>query len=174
MFAELAVVRAEGGQEVGVDVEFAGDFAADEDGNDDFGLCFEGAGEIARVGVDIVDDDGFAAGGRGAADALIERDAGMGRHGALEGAEDERVAAFFFQHVEADPVVFGEFCVEERDDGFHERFGGRGGFGERIEFGDQIGGFQVCGGHRFYFSGLWGWGLAALHRLKSVLLFGAN
>ena len=122
MFAEFAVVGAEGGEEVGVDVEFADDFAADEDGNDDFRFGFERAGEIAGVGVDVVDDDGFAAGGRGAADALVERDAGVGRHGALEGAEDKRVASFPFEHVEADPVVASEFFVEERDDGFHERF----------------------------------------------------
>ena len=96
VFAEFAVVGAEGGEEVGVDVEFADDFAANEDGDDDFGFGFERAGEIAGVGVDVVDDDGFAAGGRGAADALIERDAGVGRHGAFEGAEDKRVAAFSF------------------------------------------------------------------------------
>jgi hypothetical protein len=152
VFAEFAVVGAEGGEEVGVDVEFADDFAADEDRDDDFGFGFERAGEIAGVGVDVVDDDGFAAGGRGAADALIEGNAGVGRHGALEGAEDERVASFPFEHVEADPVVGGELFVEKGDDGFHEGFAGGGGFGERVEFGHQIGGFSLCGGHRDYFS----------------------
>ena len=141
MFAEFAVVGAEGGEEVGVNVEFADDFAANEDRDDDFGFGFKGAGEIAGVGVDVVDNDGFAAGGCGAADALIERNAGVGSHGALEGAEDERVAAFPFEHVEADPVVAGELFVEKGDDGFHEGFAGRGGFGQRVEFGDQIGGF---------------------------------
>ena len=124
VFAQYAVVGAEGGEEVGVDVEFADDFAVDEDGDDDFGFGFEGAGEVAGVGVDVVDDDGFAAGGRCAADALIERNAGVGRHGAFEGAEDERVAAFPFEHVEADPVVAGEALVEKGDDGFHQSVGG--------------------------------------------------
>jgi len=122
VFAEFAVVGAEGGEEVGVDVEFADDFAADEDGDDDFGFGFERAGEVAGIGVDVVNDDGFAAGGRGPADALVKRDAGVGRHGAFEGAEDECVASFPFEHVEADPVVAGEFFVEKGDDGFHERF----------------------------------------------------
>src|SRR5258706_14753675 len=81
VFAEFAVVGAEGGEEVGVDVEFADDFAADENGDDDFGFGFEGAGEIARVGVDVVNDDGFTAGGCGAAAALGKRDAGVRRHG---------------------------------------------------------------------------------------------
>ena len=152
MFAEFAVVGAEGGEEVGVDVEFADDFAADEDGDDDFGFGFEGAGEIAGVGVDVVDDDGFAAGGRSAADALVERNAGVGRHGAFERAEDERVASFPFEHVEADPVVASELFVEKGDDGFHEGFAGRGGLGERVELGDQFGGFWICGCHRDYFS----------------------
>jgi len=152
VFAEFAVVGAEGGEEVGVDVEFADDFAADEDGDDDFGFGFERAGEIAGVGVDVVDDDGFAAGGRGAADALIEGNAGVGRHGAFEGAEDERVASFPFEHVEADPVVAGELFVEKGDDGFHEGFAGGSGFGERVELGNDVGGFLLCGGHRDYFS----------------------
>jgi hypothetical protein len=152
VFAEFAVVGAESGEEVGVNVEFADDFAADEDGDDDFGFGFEGAGEVAGVGVDVVDDDSFAAGGSGAADALVERDAGVGRHGAFEGAEDESVAAFPFEHVEADPVVAGEFFVEKGDDGFHERFAGRGELGERVELGDQIGGFWMCDCHRDYFS----------------------
>jgi hypothetical protein len=152
VFAEFAVVGAEGGEEVGVDVEFADDLAADEDGDDDFGFGFEGAGEIAGVGVDVVDDDGFAAGGRGAADALVEGDAGVGRHGAFEGAEDEGVAAFPFEHVEADPVVAGELFVEKGDDGFHEGFAGGRGFGESVELGDDVGGFLLCGGHRDYFS----------------------
>ena len=152
VFAEFAVVGAEGGEEVGVDVEFADDFAADEDGDDDFGFGFERAGEIAGVGVDVVDDDGFAAGGRGAADALIEGNAGVRRHGAFKGAEDERVASFPFEHVKADPVVTGELFVKKSDDGFHEGFAGGGGPGERVEFGDQVGGFSLCGCHRDYFS----------------------
>ena len=148
VFAEFAVVGAEGGKEVGVYVEFTDDFAADEDGDDDFGFGFERAGEIAGVGVDVVDNDGFAAGGRGATDALIEGNAGVGRHGALEGREDERVAAFPFEHVEADPVVAGEIFVEKGDDRSHERFAGGGGLGERIELGnDEVGRFQVCSGH---------------------------
>ena len=73
------------------------------------------------------------------------------RHGAFEGAEDERVAAFPFEHVEADPVVAGELFVEERDDRFHEGFAGGSGFGERVELGNDVGGFWVCGCHRDYF-----------------------
>ena len=147
VFAEFAVVGAEGGEEVGVDVEFADDFAADEYGDDDFGFSLDGAGEIAGVGVDVVDHDSFAAGGGGTADALVERNAGVGRHGAFKGAEDEHVAAFPFEHVEAYPVVACEFFMEKGDDGFHEGFAGWGGFGERVELGNQIGGFLLCGCH---------------------------
>ena len=147
VFAEFAVVGAEGGEEVGVDVEFADDFAADEDGDDDFGFGFERAGEVAGIGVDVVDDDGFAAGGRGAADALIEGNAGVGRHGSFVGTEDECVASFPFEHVETDPVVAGELFVEKGDDGFHEGFAGWGGFGERVELGNDVGGLLLCGAH---------------------------
>ena len=49
VFAEGTVGGTEGRGKVGVDVEFADDFAADEDGNDDFRFGFEGAGEVAGV-----------------------------------------------------------------------------------------------------------------------------
>ena len=121
VFAEHAVVGTEGGEEVRVDVEFAGDLAMDENGNDDFGFGLERTSEIARVGVDIVDDNGFAGGGRCAADALIEGDARVGSHRALERAEDEDVVIpFFFEHVKTNPVVAREFFVEERNDTLHE------------------------------------------------------
>ncbi len=134
VFAEQAIVGAEGGQEVGVDIEFTGDFAVMEDGDDDFGFGFEGAGEIARIGGDIVDDDGFAGAGRSATDALIERDPGVRSHGAFEGAENKRgVIGILSQHVEADPIVFGELAVKECDDVLHQGFGGGGGDDERVE-----------------------------------------
>jgi hypothetical protein len=149
VFAEFAVVGAKGSVEVGVDVEFADDFAAGEDGDDDFGFGFERASEIAGVGVDVVDDDGFAGGSGGPADALVERDAGVGRHGAFEGAEDEDVLiGVFFEHVKADPVVAGEFFVEEGDDGFHEGVGVWGRAGKGVEIGEEVGWFGLGCGHR--------------------------
>ena len=133
VFAEDAIARAKSGEEVGIDVEFTDDFAVDEDGDDDFGFGFEGAGEIAGIAGDVVNDDGHAAAGRGAANALVERDAGVWRHGALEGAEDEDIAGgFVLEHVEANPIVFGELAVEEHDDVCHEGFGGSGGDGQAV------------------------------------------
>lgn len=148
VFAELAIAGAEGGEEVGVDVEFTNDFAMNEDGDDDFGFGFERAGEIAGIAGDVVDDDGHAAAGSGAANALVERDAGVGRHGALEGAEDEDVViGFLFEHVEANPIVFGELAVKKRDDVIHQGFDGSGGDGQAIQFEDEVGRFRMSGGH---------------------------
>ena len=146
VFAEFTVVGAEGGDEVGINVQFADDFAVDEDGDNDFGFSFEGAGEIAGIGIDVVDDDGFAGRGRGAADALVEGDTSVRSHGAFEGAENEG-ARGMFQEVEADPIVAGELFVEEGDDAGHEGFGGGGRDGESAEGGDEVGGFGWCGGH---------------------------
>ena len=61
MLAELAVVGTKRCVKVGIDVEFADDLAVRKDGHDDFGLGFERTGQIARVGANVVDDDGFAA-----------------------------------------------------------------------------------------------------------------
>jgi hypothetical protein len=147
VFAESAVVGAEGGEEVGVDIKFAGNSAMDEDGDDDLGFGFEGAGEIAGIGTDVVNDDGFAGGGSGTTDALIKRDAGVASDGALEVTEHED-AGVFFEHVKADPIVASEFFVKESDDGFHEGLGGGGGLGEGVEGWDEVGRFGVCDGHK--------------------------
>ncbi len=148
VFAEFAVIEAEGGVEVGVDVEFADYFFVYEDGDYDFGFSFEGAGQIAGIGIDVVDDDSFACGGGGAADALMEGDARVGRHGSFEGAEDEDVMiAFFFEHVKANPIVTSEFFVKKGDYAFHERIGVAGRNGEAIESRDEVGRFCMCGGH---------------------------
>ena len=154
VLAEFAIVWAEGGVEVRIDVEFADDFLVNEDGDNDFGFGFERAGEVAGIGMNIVDDDGFAGGGSGAADALMKRNAGVGSHGAFEGAEDEDVMiAFFFEHVKADPIVASELFVEEGNDGFHEGFGAGVGVGvvgrkgEAIESRDEVGRFSGSGGH---------------------------
>ena len=133
MFAEYTIVGAKCGEEVGVDVEFTDDFAMDEDWDDDFGFGFEGAGEIAGIAADVVNDDGLASAGSGAANALVERDTRVGRHSALEGAEDEDVAiGFLFEHVEANPIVFGELAVKKRDDVFHQGFAGSGCDGQTV------------------------------------------
>jgi hypothetical protein len=148
VFAEKAIVGTKGSEEVGVDVEFTDDFAMDEDGDDDFGFGFEGAGKIAGIAGDVVNDEGHAATGGSAANALVERDAGVRRHGAFEGAEDEDIAAgFVFEHVEANPIVFGELAVKERDDVFHQGFGGSSGDGQAIQFEDETGRFRMSGGH---------------------------
>ena len=146
MFAKFAVVRAKSRVEVRVYVEFADDFAVGEDGDDDFGFGFERAGEIARVCVDVVDNDGFSGGCGGPADALVKRNAGVGRHGAFEGTEDEDVRArFLFEHVEANPVVARELFVEERHNAFHESVRVGGAFGEGVQRRNEFGRLGECG-----------------------------
>jgi hypothetical protein len=148
VFAKLAVVRTKGSEKMGIDVELTGNLAIDEDGNNDFRFSFESAGEVARIGMDVVHNDGFTVRSGGAADSLIQRDAGVGSHRAFERPENEHVAVpFFLEHVEADPVVAGKFFVKEHDDSFHECFARGAGRGEGVEFQNQIGSFYVCRGH---------------------------
>lgn len=149
VFAELAIVGAEGGEEVGVDVEFAGDFAVNENGDNDFGFGLKGTSQIAGIGIDVIDDDGFAGGSSGTTDALIERNARVRSHGALKGTEDEDiVVGFFLEHVEADPVVAGEFFMKKSDDALHKSVGGGGSHRKRVESGNQVGRFRGCGSHK--------------------------
>jgi hypothetical protein len=144
VFAKLAIVGAEGGEEVGVDVEFANDFGMYKDGNDDFGFGLEGAGKIAGIGRNVIDDDGFTGGSGGATDALIEGDARVRGHGAFKGTEDQDVAiGSFFEHVEANPVVAHEPFVEQSDDALHESLRRSGGGSERVQLGNKVSG--LCG-----------------------------
>jgi len=50
---------------------FSGYLAVYKDGNNDLGLGFKRAGEVARIGINIVDHYGFAGGRGSTADSLI-------------------------------------------------------------------------------------------------------
>jgi hypothetical protein len=84
MLAELAVVGTKGGEKMGVDVEFAGNFTVDETGTTISDLVSRE--QAGRVGSNVVNDNGFTCRRSRPADALIEWDAGVRRHGAVEGA----------------------------------------------------------------------------------------
>ncbi len=117
---------------MGVDIEFTNNFLVCEEGNDDFGFGFEGTGKITGVGGNIVDDNGLAR-GSGATNTLIEGDAGVRGHGALERAEDKDVAVgFLFEHVETNPIVASELFMKDGDDALHERVGRSGFRGESV------------------------------------------
>lgn len=148
VFAEFAIFGAEGRRKMAVDVEFANDFPFDEHGDDDFGFSFERAREVARVCVDVVDDNGLSAGSGGSADSLVQRDPGVGSHRAAIGSENEYVwIAVEFEHVKADPVVAGKFFMKESDDGLHETVGGGGLGAQSVECCNDFGAFSVCGCH---------------------------
>ena len=71
MLDQSFVLGGERRGEVAVDIQLTGDFSVDEDGNHDFGFSLERAGEITRVLADIVNHNGLATGGCGAANALV-------------------------------------------------------------------------------------------------------
>jgi hypothetical protein len=148
VFAKRAILWAESSEKVGVDVEFADNLRVRKDRDDNLRLGFERAGEVARISTDIVHDDGLPSGGRGPADALIQGDSGVRRHGPFEGTENENVVIpFLFDHVEANPVIARELFVQESHDPFHEGVGGVGGNGNRVESRNQVGWFRLCCGH---------------------------
>src|SRR6185503_1116243 len=72
---ELAVGVTEGGRLVRVDVDLADNTALPRDGDHDLRAGRRKAREVARIGVDVVNDLGLPARGRGAAHALADRDA---------------------------------------------------------------------------------------------------
>ena len=66
--------RAKGRGLIAVDVDFTEDVAVPHDRDDDLGSGLDAARQVARIRVDVVDDDGGFFGGRGAADAAAERE----------------------------------------------------------------------------------------------------
>ena len=69
---------------MGVDVGFAGNFTVDETATTISDLVSRE--QAGRVGSNVVNDNGFTCRRSRPTDALIEWDAGVRRHGALEGA----------------------------------------------------------------------------------------
>lgn len=148
VFTEFAVFGAESSGEMTIDVKFPNDFALYEYGYYDFGLCFEGASQIARVRIDVIDDDGSSAGSSGSTNALVQGDTGVRSYRAAEGTENQHVGVSVeFQHVKPDPVIASEPLMKDRDNGLHERFGRRCFGGKSIELGNYFRGLNVCGGH---------------------------
>ncbi len=138
-FEEELVGGAEGGGEVAFDVKEAGERAFGEERNHHFGFDHVGAGEIAGVVGDVLNDDGFARGSGGSAEAAAERDALVGGKAADVGANDEIAGIGFVGKIEADPVVAGHGLVETLGDLLHEGIGGGGRACGGFEFGEEIG-----------------------------------
>ena len=148
VFTQLTFFRTEGSPDVRVDIEFAGDLAVYENRHNDFGLGLERASKIARIGVRIVDYDCFAGRSGGAANTLVEWNARVRGHGALEGAKNQNVAlGIFFEHVETNPMEAREFFMKQRDNAAHQGLDGARSFCQRVEFGNQICEFRLCGSH---------------------------
>src|ERR1700675_15366 len=103
---ELLIFPGESSRKVTVDVELAGDLASPENRCDDLGLGLKRARQVTGILRHIVDDHRLARGSSGSANSLVQRNAGVRRHGSLERAQHQlwRVR-IFIQHVEADPVV---------------------------------------------------------------------
>src|SRR5277367_3976143 len=53
VFADGAVPRAEGGEEMAVNIQLSDNSPFDEDGADDFGFGFQREGQLARVVTDV-------------------------------------------------------------------------------------------------------------------------
>lgn len=148
VLAELAVIGTESGKEVAVNVELADDFSVHKNRNDDLGFRFEGTGEIASVAVDVIHNNCFSGGSCGSTDALIERNARVGRERTDKRTKYQDFASgFVLEHVKANPVVSGEFFVQEICDFLHEVIGIRAGDRKRIDFRDQVGTFESGRGH---------------------------
>src|SRR5207249_4653052 len=118
---EFLIFESEGGGEVAVDVQLANDFTMSKDRDDDLGFGFQRTRQIARIFADIIDHDGPATRGSGATDAMIHRDASMGRHRTYERYQREHGRPrLWLDHVKAHPVVFQHLLVEQPAESLHE------------------------------------------------------
>jgi hypothetical protein len=157
MLAEVAIFGGEGGGGMAIDIEFSDNFAANENRDDEFGLGFYGAGKIAGIAVDVIDDDSSSTRCGGATDALIQWNSRMGGNRSDVGAENEhgfvRRTRGLLDHVEAHPVVLGKIFLEASDDVGHELFGGGGVGGHLVQLTCDL--ILQLGGHEKYLTTGW-------------------
>src|SRR5579872_724120 len=104
---EPAVLCIERGEAVTVHIDLADGFAVNADRRDDLRLRFERTGEIARVAVDVVDDDRRIERDGRAADAGVDRDPDVRRWRSIVRPEDEHLIVMWIEHVEAGPRTIG-------------------------------------------------------------------
>ena len=78
-FQEGAIVAVEGGGRVAVNVDLAQYSSFVGDRHHNLGTRLQAAGEVTRISIHVADHDGLPAGGGGAENALIERNASVRR-----------------------------------------------------------------------------------------------
>lgn len=131
-FDEFLFGFGEGVGEIAFDVELTSELFVCEEGDDHFGLHHGGAGEIARIGGDILDNDDLASAGGGAAEAGGEGNASVGGKAAGEWADDEVTGVDGIDEIKTNPIVAGHFFVKARDHALHEGLGGGSGRGKGL------------------------------------------
>ena len=103
---EKASVRVtEGVQIVTVDIDLPDDSTVCPDRDNNLRSRFDGAGQIPRVGCDVIDDNRLALGHGGSADSFAYSYANMFGRGTMKGSEHQKIWVQRIEHVEADPVV---------------------------------------------------------------------
>src|ERR1700757_287837 len=106
MLHQGLMFRGESSGEVTIDIELTHYVSMGKYGNHNLRFRFQRTRQVARIFADIVHDYGLSARSRSAADALIEWNASVRRHRALESAKDEnRRLCPGLQHIESHPVV---------------------------------------------------------------------
>jgi len=125
---QLAVLSSKRGGLVTVDVDFAQDTASVEDRHHDFRARFQAAGQVPRVSVYIIYNNGLAGGSRGAADALAQRNPRMWGGFALEWTQQQ---FFSLEQVETHPVILRALAVQQFCHLGQQRSGVR-------QFGDEV------------------------------------
>src|SRR6202034_4281877 len=84
---EDTILILEGGAIMAVNVDFSNYTSVCVDRHDDLRLRFDGEGQVAGIGGDTVNNDGLTSRDSRSADALIDRDAHVGRGSADKRAE---------------------------------------------------------------------------------------
>lgn len=137
-FDEFLFQFGEGVGEIAFDVEFTGKLFVYEEGHDHFGLHQRRAGEIARVGGDVLDNDNLAGAGGGAAEAGVEGNAGVGSKAAGIRADNEVAGVGGINEIKANPIVAGHFFMKAVGHALHEGLGGGSGGGKGMEFLEEL------------------------------------
>lgn len=121
LFKKSQIELCESGRIVAVDIDLSDSFSVHIDRNNDLGLGLDGTREIARIGVDIVHDNGLARSDSRSADALSDGNTHMRRRFANERTEQQRLGIAGIEHVEAGPIVMRKVLSDGCDDSLLQR-----------------------------------------------------
>jgi hypothetical protein len=108
LFKKDSIIVTESGGGVTVDIDFANYPPACVDRHHNLRSGLDGTGQVAGIGIDIIDDDSFAVLYCRSTNTFTDGDSHMGRWIANERSNDQHLSVGRIEHIETHPAEVSE------------------------------------------------------------------